>query len=503
MPTVVIHSVAGHAMVLAMHAGAFSKKQHFNEIPWLPKKEIRQLLESLLRTDADLDAFSLDHFEDIHRRYSSGMDRLTKFNLLLTLAEPTQLIEALLTKFRGVDDALTQIGELVAQRRLDTWQVIPLQQARTEQLKELIRGREHARLAGEATVSFDRDIVELKRTLRQGPQLRCGEVLNDRYELIDLAGRGGFAKVWLALDIQSEMLVAVKVLHSDQGEDARRIERFHRGAVQMKRLNHPHIVRVLCDPAEHHGFHYFVMDYLCGGDVHQAVVHRNLTLDALLRALFQIGEALECAHSRGLIHRDVKPQNVLLDETGNARLTDFDLVWAPDTTGGTRTGALGTFLYAAPESMEDASHVDARADVYGLAMITIFMLHGKALPRRILDQRIDFIAELRCADVVCRLLKKATSPDPQERPRSIAEFCHKLKSALPMDFSLVDRNPSHKQGVHSSEKDLYLAKNATALNASTTLKLPKVGIPRSAIGYLLISVAVCLLIVAVLLLGKP
>ena len=98
----------------------------------------------------------------------------------------------------------------------------------------------------------------------------------------------------------------------------------------MLQLDHPHIVRVLDGPAEHNGFHYFVMELMAGGDLFRAVTKSKINRMEALSALLQVGQALSYAHSRGIVHRDIKPQNILLDGHGTARLTDFDLVWAAD-----------------------------------------------------------------------------------------------------------------------------------------------------------------------------
>ena len=141
--------------------------------------------------------------------------------------------------------------------------------------------------------------------------------------------------------------------------------------------------------------------------------------------------ALSFIHNKcNVIHRDVKPQNILLDGMGIARLTDFDLVWAADTTGGTRTGFLGTHLYAAPEQAEDAKSVDARADTYSLAMTTLFVLFGRSLPQQAMYQRALFIDGLPCGEPAKALLRQATAIDPDDRPASIASFCRELASVL-------------------------------------------------------------------------
>jgi serine/threonine protein kinase len=145
-----------------------------------------------------------------------------------------------------------------------------------------------------------------------------------------------------------------------------------------------------------------------------------------------IGQALAEAHRRGHAHRDVKPVNILLTESREPRLTDFDLVTGMDTTGGTQTGALGTFLYAPPEMMERPQDADARADVYGLGMIMAFMLHGDKLPRKALTARERFLENLRATPALKAVLKRATAEDMEDRYPDAAAFCDALRSAIPL-----------------------------------------------------------------------
>lgn len=388
---------------------------------------VRQLLRMLLKTDANLNAFCLDYFPDAYHRFALGMDRLSKVNLLLELTEPAQVLSRLREHYVQDPDALTIISSQLAERDTDEAQQA---WALREKLESLYVLREQRRLHGQDLNDLNTQIVTIKRAQRQAPQLQEGEILSDRYRLVDIVGRGGFGRVWQSFDRQSHRLVAIKVLHREQGEDTRRVERFTRGARQMKELEHPSIVRVLDEPAEYNGFHYFVMDYLPGGDLFQALTTGVINRTQALHAVLAVGAALEHAHARHLIHRDVKPQNILLDGLGGARLTDFDLVWAADTTGGTHTGFLGTHLYVAPEQAEDAKAIDARADIYSLAMTTLFVLWERALPQRAIYQRALFIDELKCDEPAKALLRQATAIDPDDRPNSIAEFCSRLADVL-------------------------------------------------------------------------
>lgn len=390
---------------------------------------LRQLVRRLLASDPDLEAFCLDHCQDVSERFTQGMDRLSKVNLLLAHLDPAGVFVRL-QRHCGRDAVaqtlrhITPSSEIVQGPEVD---------ALRDQLEHLYVLRAQRRLEERPTAELDQAIREIKQSQRQKPQLREGEVLGERYRLEEVLGRGGFAKVWLAFDREARTFVAVKVLHSEQAEDQSRVERFRRGALQLKPLRHPHLIRILDGPAEDGGFHYFVLEYAAGGDLHEAVVKPRSPLPraALLRAILQAGEALEHAHGQGLVHRDVKPQNILLDRDGSARLTDFDLVLAADSTGGTRSGAmLGTYLFAAPEALEDGRSVDRRADVYSLGMTLLFVLHGRPIPPSALHDRRAFIGELACSQDLRQFVSTATAVDPADRPPTVARFCAALERAL-------------------------------------------------------------------------
>jgi serine/threonine protein kinase len=279
-------------------------------------------------------------------------------------------------------------------------------------------------------------MLEVKRQLRQGPLLQAGEWLAGRYKLLGVLGSGGFATVWRAFDRQSKQVVALKVLHGQHGASAERLDRFRRGARAMQQLTHPHIVRILGEPCqEDGGYHFFAMEYVGGGTFAEAVSRGVPSAVQRLRIIEEVGDALAFAHKRGIVHRDVTPDNILLTEAnGSARLTDFDLVRLEDSTGGTRTGALGKYIYAAPECMESAKDVDQRCDVYSLGMTAVFAYHGKKLPYGALRQWEGFLEELGCPDPVKAVLARATAPEPDKRFATMKEFCAGLTRGAQGEF---------------------------------------------------------------------
>ncbi len=298
----------------------------------------------------------------------------------------------------------------------------------SEALEDATLRHEELTTAGQDAAAALEEILDLKRRLRDGGHLKAGDILADgRFRLIELLGKGGFSSVFKAYDRRSCQLVAVKVLHGHHVHDRSRRERFFRGARQMAQLQHQGIVRVIEPELEDVGYHFFVMELAKGGDLHRAVLDgRTIGLEILR----DVAEALDFAHRAGLVHRDVKPANILLTEDGRAKLTDFDLVRAFDTTGGTKTGSmLGTFLYASPEALQQAKDVDASTDIYSLGMTVTFVLHGEELPLTLLQDSAAFFDQLDAPPDVREALVDATSWKREERPATAVELIDTLDAS--------------------------------------------------------------------------
>jgi formylglycine-generating enzyme required for sulfatase activity len=306
----------------------------------------------------------------------------------------------------------------------------------SERLEAARERQRSLREAGADTSAVDRDIQQLRREMREGGQLRAGDWLGDgRYLLLEPIGRGGFSIVWRAHDSELERDVAIKVLHAELAGDPVRRERFFRGARRMVDLAGDGVVRVLDPHGEDGGYYYIVMELISGGDLRRAVIEKRVRGEAVIPLVLQVGDALARAHARGLVHRDVKPSNILIDEAGSPWLTDFDLVGgAADSTGGTRTdAALGTMGYAAPELMLNAQGASPRADVYGLAMTALFGLHGAELRQLMVYGVADgvrrIVEGIGCNAAVKGVLERAVSFEEAARYADAKEFCNALRDA--------------------------------------------------------------------------
>jgi formylglycine-generating enzyme required for sulfatase activity len=311
----------------------------------------------------------------------------------------------------------------------------PLQDSTNEEARRPLaeaRKRREILIARDAsTADVDAEIRSLRRALRAGGQLKPGGDLGDRYDLLRVIGEGGYGSVWEAYDREQTRRVAVKVLHSNVAGDTIKRERFFRGAERMETLSHPAVAEVIEKWGNDDGFFYYVMEHYAGGDLAQAIQEERLSEEQVIHVVLQVGDALARAHARGWVHRDVKPANILLDYAGTPRLSDFELIDAGDTTGGTRQGEmLGTFLFSAPEATERPQDVDARADVYSLAMTLLYCLNGGHLKRSTIANAEPAIRSLACRESIKIVLRRALKQDASARFVDARAFCDELALAV-------------------------------------------------------------------------
>ena len=170
-----------------------------------------------------------------------------------------------------------------------------------------------------------------------------GQKINDRYEIIRTIGEGGMANVYLAIDTILDRKVAVKVLRGDLATDEKFVRRFQREANAASRLNHPNIVEIY-DVGEDDGMYYIVMEYVEGQTLKNLIKRRGgLTLPEVIDIMLQLTSGIACAHESYIIHRDIKPQNIMILDDGRVKITDFGIAQTLNSTDLTQTNSVIVF----------------------------------------------------------------------------------------------------------------------------------------------------------------
>lgn len=271
-----------------------------------------------------------------------------------------------------------------------------------------------------------------------------GTVLSGRYRLEAKLGSGGMSTVYLARDQTLDRPVAVKVMHREMSEQPDQLERFRQEARSVAKFSHPNVVSVI-DAGEDGGHPYIVFEYIEGETLKQRI-SRNGALDpqeAIAYAI-EIARGLSVAHARNMVHRDIKPQNILIDAEGRAKLTDFGISRQLEQDGMTATGrVLGTTDYVAPEQAMGRK-VDPRTDIYSLGVVLYEMLIGQVpfaadsqvgVAMKHVNEELPDVQRRRpeVSAAVALVVERATAKDPAERYQRVGEMIDDLSTALEVE----------------------------------------------------------------------
>src|SRR3989440_5048650 len=273
-----------------------------------------------------------------------------------------------------------------------------------------------------------------------------GTLLSGRFRLEEQVGSGGMSTVYRAFDETLERWVAIKLLHRSMSDDSVQLERFRREARTVARLSHPHVVTVI-DAGEDQGTPYIVFEYVEGETLKGRIRRCGcLPVTEAVAYAIEIGRALIAAHAERLVHRDVKPQNVLIDMDGRAKVTDFGISRSLEDDGLTATGrVLGTTDYVSPEQAlgED---VTEQSDLYSLGVCLYEMLTGEVpfkadsqvgVAMRHVKDPLPDVQERRpevSAALAC-VVERATAKERANRYSSAAEMMSDLEQALSVEVA--------------------------------------------------------------------
>jgi len=204
-----------------------------------------------------------------------------------------------------------------------------------------------------------------------------GRRINGRYKIVDMIGGGGMANVYLAEDMILEREVAVKILRLDFANDEELIKRFNREAQAATSLDHPNIVNIY-DVGEENDIYYIVMEYVKGMTLKQYIQsYHHIPIEKTLHIMEQVISAIDHAHQHGIIHRDIKPQNILIDENEHVKITDFGIATALSATTITQTNSvLGSVHYLSPEQARGGM-ANKKSDIYSLGIVMFELLTGR------------------------------------------------------------------------------------------------------------------------------
>jgi len=318
-------------------------------------------------------------------------------------------------------------------------------------------------------------------TLWQAQQLLAGRVSGfqiDKYVLLNLLGRGGMGRVFLARDVRLNRMVALKLLSPERMNNSRAIARFRREAKVGAQLQHENLVRVY-DEGESAGVLYLVMEHIDGKNVGQLIGDLGkIPWATAARLSRQVALGLEHARLKGLIHRDVNPCNILVTQDGTAKLTDLGLaIDLNDLDNVTRDGAtVGTFDYVSPEQAKNSRAVDTRADLYSLGCSLFHMIAGRvpfpmaSLPEKLYAHQLhdpepltELVPEVPegLAEVVRQLMRKL----PEERYQTPAEVASALEPfAIETGWTTTPGVPSVVHPPRSGSGESPAANGGSSLN---------------------------------------
>ncbi len=280
------------------------------------------------------------------------------------------------------------------------------------------------------------------------------------YQIIAPLGAGGMASVFKAYQPSMEREVAIKVLPRQYSSSQEFTARFKQEARLLARLQHPHILPVF-DSGTDDGYSYIVMPAITGGSLKDLMTGTPMQLARAAKIVSQVGDALDYAHAIGLVHRDVKPSNVLLDDRGNALLMDFGIARMVEAT--TRLtqagGVIGTPAYMSPEQSTGQS-VDARSDIYALGIVLFELVTGRVpyhaeTPLAVLFKHVNDPLPMprslnpSISEALERVILKALAKHPQDRYQKMSEFVAALQQAVPITgtHAQADPRPDHAADV--------------------------------------------------------
>lgn len=268
-----------------------------------------------------------------------------------------------------------------------------------------------------------------------------GQLIDERYKIIKSIGEGGMANVYLAYDTILEREVAVKILRGDLSEDEKFVRRFQREANSASSLKHPNIVEVY-DVGEDNGKYFIVMEYINGKTLKSLIKKRGvLTVEEVVDIMLQLTSAVSCAHDSYIIHRDIKPQNVMILEDGRVKITDFGIAMALNSNELTQTNSVMGSVHYLPPEQANGSGSTIKSDIYSLGILMFELLTGRVpfkgenaveIAIKQMREPIPSVCEISpdIPQIVENVILKACAKNPKNRYDTAREMYEDLKTCL-------------------------------------------------------------------------
>lgn len=350
-----------------------------------------------------------------------------------------------------------------------------------------------------------------------------GQKINDRYEIEKLIGEGGMANVYLALDTILDRKVAVKVLRGDLAGDEKFVRRFQREALSASSLSHPNIVEIY-DVGEDDGNFYIVMEFIEGKTLKQLIKKRGvLSLPETMDIMLQLLDALASAHDSYIIHRDIKPQNIMIKESGLVKITDFGIAMALNNAQLTQTNSvMGSVHYLPPEQASGKGST-IRSDIYSLGILMFEMLTGKMpfkgdsaveIALKHMKEPLPSVRDLNpvVPQSVENIILKASAKNPKNRYRDVRQMAEDIKTSLDEErkdeqkivfkYPETDFSDTKTVNVLKEEKKENKDEKPVAKQITEEDKIEKSNKKKMIIIGSIIAVFVCLMVFIIIVLPK-
>lgn len=301
------------------------------------------------------------------------------------------------------------------------------------------------------------------------------KVLGERYKLLNKVGEGGMAVVYKATDLKLNRSVAVKILKDSFKENDEIIGKFKREAMALANLSNANIVNVL-DVGTQDGINYIVMEFIEGKTLKEIIVEKgNMPVEVAVRIALKVSTALECAHKNNIIHRDIKPHNILVTADGTVKVTDFGIAKSMDSSTIAHTNTImGSAHYFSPEQAK-GGYIDYRTDIYSLGIVMYEMLVGKVpfegdspvtVALKHIQEKVVSPKEINPSipDNINNVILKCLEKDPIKRYQTVKE--------LTADLDKIRENPNVVIGNNSVEDDYTKIIPPINMDETTILQKP-------------------------------